>query len=123
MAKNKKNKSTDSVDRGMFAARNPNASRDEEKTLRALQSSARKAGAQRLGPISANYGADTWSNRVTYSQAALIPVEGKTNTYTYGRVSATNVNQRALKDYTQTSVKAAKSQGGGERMNPKKKKK
>jgi hypothetical protein len=135
MAKNNKKKSgtfqeEQSTSMSFYKSTNKNAERDMEKALRGLQSSALKAGAQRIGTPSWSFGAQygkfnkaQTGGRVTVSQPALIPVQGKPNTYTYGKVESTKLTQMLGRDVAKTSVKAAKSQGGGERMNSKKKKK
>jgi len=136
MAKNKKVKKSqtfqqeDSTSMSFYKSRNPNSNRDMEQVLRGLQSSAMKSGAQRIGTPTWTYGVQSGKfnravtgTRVTVSQPALIPVKGKPNTFQYGTVTSTKLTQMLGRDVAKTSVKSAKNQGGGQRMNPKKNKK
>ena len=120
----------ESTSMSFYKSRNPKSDRDMEQALRGLQSSAKKAGAQRIGTPSWSYGVQSGKfnnavtgTRVTVSQPALIPVKGKANTFQYGKVSSTKLTQMLGRDVAGASVKAAKNQGGGQRMNPKKNKK
>ena len=120
----------DETNLSFYKSRNPKADRDMEKSLRGLHSAALKSGAQRIGAPSWNFGVQygkfnnaVTGTRVSISQPALIPVKGKKNTFQYGKVSSTKLTQMLDRDVASTSVKAAKNQGGGQRMNPKKNKK
>lgn len=137
MAKNKKsNKKSGNLGMedvptsyGAYQGLNKNAARDWDQAYAKMESAAKKSGAQLIGKSSQSFYAQnnakgsTFGTRVTISQPALIPVPGKKNTFTYGKVSGTKLNRIGTVDSASGKVTSAKNQGGGQRMNPKKNKK
>jgi len=137
MAKNKKSNkksglgdlTNEPTSMSQYQALNKNEERDWRQAYAKMESAAKKSGAQLIGKPSTSYSllknkkGSYWGMTVTHSQPALIPVPGKKNTLTYGMVSGQKLNQIFARDITTGKVTPAKSQGGGQRMNPKKNKK